>query len=236
LRKVRSAESFVLEVKTTSLPDYYAARAPEYERIYHKPERQADLAELRSIISKTFARKAVLEIACGTGYWTQILSECAAAITALDLTAEVLEIARTKTFHCPVRFLQADAYKLPHLPPMTGCLAAFWWSHIPKNRITTFLKGLHATLPEGATVLFIDNRYVEGSSTPISRVDAEGNSYQARTLNDGSAHEVLKNFPAEDELLRTVAPFGTGASVQLLKYFWTLHYRAAPRRAPSAQI
>ena len=30
-----------------ALADYYAKRAPEYERIYKKPERQADLRTLR---------------------------------------------------------------------------------------------------------------------------------------------------------------------------------------------
>jgi hypothetical protein len=33
------------------------------------------------------------------------------------------------------------------------------------------------------------------SNTPISRRDADGNTYQRRTLDDGSVHEVLKNFP-----------------------------------------
>ena len=38
-----------------SLADYYARRAAEYERIYAKPERQADLAALRSRIAGLFA-------------------------------------------------------------------------------------------------------------------------------------------------------------------------------------
>ena len=31
----------------TGLQDYYAARAAEYDRVYEKPERQADLRTLR---------------------------------------------------------------------------------------------------------------------------------------------------------------------------------------------
>ena len=46
----------------------------------------------------------------------------------------------------------------------------------------------------------LDNNYVIGSSTPISRTDANGNTYQARPLQDGSTHEVLKNFPSQAEL------------------------------------
>ena len=52
------------------LAAYYAQRAAEYERIYAKPERQADLAALRARFGKLFKGKRVLELACGTGYWT----------------------------------------------------------------------------------------------------------------------------------------------------------------------
>ena len=47
-----------------SLIDYYAARVAEYERIYAKPERQADLAELRTVVAAFFKDSHVLEIAC----------------------------------------------------------------------------------------------------------------------------------------------------------------------------
>jgi hypothetical protein len=55
-------------------------------------------------------------------------------------------------------------------------------------------------------VVFLDNRFVPGSSTPIAESDAEGNTYQVRTLADGSTHRVLKNFPDRDALMAIVAP------------------------------
>ena len=63
-----------------------------------------------------------------------------------------------------------------------------------------FLNVLHARLEPGALVVFTDNRYVEGSSLPITREDADGNTYQERRLRDGTEYEVLKNFPEEAEL------------------------------------
>lgn len=41
---------------------------------------------------------------------------------------------------------------------------------------------------------------------PISERDTDGNTYQTRTLNDGSLHRVLKNFPSADEVVGLVAP------------------------------
>jgi demethylmenaquinone methyltransferase/2-methoxy-6-polyprenyl-1,4-benzoquinol methylase len=67
-----------------SMVSYYAERAAEYERIYHKPERQADLRQLRSFVERTFADADVFELACGTGYWTEILSRTAALVVATD--------------------------------------------------------------------------------------------------------------------------------------------------------
>ena len=83
-----------------SLIDYYAKRANEYERIYQKPERQNDLEILRNLFRKILAGKNVLEIACGTGYWTQVISQTANSITATDINEEVLQIARTKIYGC----------------------------------------------------------------------------------------------------------------------------------------
>ena len=75
------------------LGEYYAERAAEYDEVYRKPERQEDLAKLRQLLPPLVAGKRVLEVAAGTGYWTQVLANSAAAITATDLNAETIAIA-----------------------------------------------------------------------------------------------------------------------------------------------
>jgi demethylmenaquinone methyltransferase/2-methoxy-6-polyprenyl-1,4-benzoquinol methylase len=74
-------------------------------------------------------------------------------------------------------------------------------------------------------MVFMDNRFVAGSSTPINRRDAEGNTYQVRRLEDGSEHEVLKNFPTESEVREVLADRATGFSWTELPYYWFLTYR-----------
>ena len=70
-------------------------------------------------------------------------------------------------------------------------------------------------------MIFFDNQYVEGSNLPVIRTDDEGNTYQERALPDGSRHEVLKNFPSDDELRAAV---GMTASIRRFDYFWYLEY------------
>jgi demethylmenaquinone methyltransferase/2-methoxy-6-polyprenyl-1,4-benzoquinol methylase len=210
------------------LADYYARRAPEYERFYDKPERQADLALLRQRVAGLCAGRKVLEVACGTGWWTEVLAQAAAQVTGLDVNEEVLQIARAKPLPTGrVEFLRADAYALPDFGRRHDMLfASFWWSHVPLARLDEFLDGCVRAAAPGALLVFLDGRYVEGSSTPLARQDADGNTYQVRKLEDGSVHEVLKNYPAQSELMRRAARVGREANVELLPYHWLLTVRA----------
>lgn len=213
-----------------NLAAFYARRAAEYERIYAKPERQADLASLRTRIAALFAGRSVLEVACGTGYWTAVIAPQAKAITAIDAVEETLAIARSKPYPADrVEFMQGDAYALPDSGRRHDALfAGFWWSHVPLARLDAFLAGAARAVAPGAVVAFLENRYVEGSSTPLSRRDAEGNTYQTRKLDDGSTHEVLKNFPADRELVARASRYGQQVSVEWLEYYWLLTYRTKP--------
>lgn len=210
------------------LADYYARRAREYERFYDKPERQADLTVLRERLARLLEGRGVLEVACGTGYWTAAIAPHARAVTALDINEEVLALARERPLPAgKVEFLRADAYALPDLGRRHDALfAGFWWSHVPRARLDAFLQGCVRAAAPGAMLAFLDGRFVEGSSTPIVRTDAEGNRYQTRRLDDGSVHEVMKNYPAESELIQRASRSGWGAHVELLPYHWLLTFWA----------
>jgi ubiquinone/menaquinone biosynthesis C-methylase UbiE len=213
-----------------ALKGYYAARAREYERIYAKPERQADLRRLEAVLPTLFAGRRVLEIACGTGYWTQFLAGEALSIVAVDANPETLAVAAEKSYPAGrVSFRVADAYALPDaLGLFDAAFAGFWWSHVPRGERARFLAALDRRLVPGARVALLDNRFVEGSSTPIAHRDADGNTYQRRRLDDGSEHTVLKNFPAEDELRADVSDFGRNLRYTEFQYYWLFAYEKRP--------
>jgi demethylmenaquinone methyltransferase/2-methoxy-6-polyprenyl-1,4-benzoquinol methylase len=141
---------------------------------------------------------------------------------------EVLAIARAKRYPAGrVQFARADCYAPPEFGRRHDALfAGFWWSHVPLARLDAFLAAAAAAVAPGALLVYLDNRYVAGSSTPATRRDAEGNGYQLRTLDDGSTHEVLKNFPDEHQLIARTVKTGWGAHVELFEHYWLLSYWA----------
>jgi SAM-dependent methyltransferase len=205
---------------------YYARRAQEYERIYERPERQAELTRLKRAIEETFAGCHVLDIACGTGYFSQCAAHRALSLSGIDANEETLAIARAKQMP-NARFDIGDAYAIPRSDRRYGGgLITFWWSHVPRQRLAEFLAGVQGALAPGAPVLVVDNLYVQGNSTPVSHTDPEGNTYQERRLRSGERYEVMKNFPASAELEAWGARFGTEVAVTSLTYFWMLQYRS----------
>jgi len=209
------------------LVDYYRRRAAEYEAIYARPERQHDLSLLKKMIPGKLVGKTVLEIACGTGYWTQEIARAAKRVLATDVAEEPMRIAQAKSFPAgKVAFQNADAYALGEaLGRFDAAFAGFWWSHVPRERIAEFLGSLHARLEPGSRAVLLDNLYVEGSSTAVSDIDAAGNTYQLRRLGDGSRLRVLKNFVSEAELGAQLAPYAAEFRYEPLEYYWLAEYR-----------
>jgi demethylmenaquinone methyltransferase/2-methoxy-6-polyprenyl-1,4-benzoquinol methylase len=204
---------------------YYAARACEYDQIYLKPERQSDLRAIEQWLPAVFAGARVLEVACGTGYWTRFIAAAAAGVLAVDAAPETLDIARQRVPAGKVRLLVGDAYALAASEPKCDAgFAGFWFSHVPKSRVREFLAGFNAALAPGARVVLLDNLFVAGSSSPISERDGEGNTYQARRLGDGTAHRVLKNFPSEGELRVLAEGLATDIAYKSWSYYWALTY------------
>ena len=206
---------------------YYAERAQEFERIYEKPERQEQLGELKRLVRDTLAGRRVIEPACGTGYWTAVAAEAAAHVTAFDVNDSVLALAQGKGLEPRrVKFLLWDAYEPPAFAErFDAALVAFWWSHMPRKRVGGFLERLHAFLEPGAVVLCLDNTFVPGESTPITRVDGDGNTFQTRRLENGHQFDVLKNYPTEEAMRVAIGPVADNVEVKWLRHYWALSYR-----------
>ena len=80
----------------TGNENYYRHWAPTYDEVYTRPERQGDLLAVRTRLTDWFAGKHVLEVAAGTGWWTSVLGDTAASVTATDVNEATLDVARAR--------------------------------------------------------------------------------------------------------------------------------------------
>jgi SAM-dependent methyltransferase len=206
------------------LAAYYAARAGTYEQeVYGRPERQADLAVLKERVRETVRDQRVLEIACGTGYWTGLLAQSAAAVLATEINPAMIEVAQAKALPVDkVGFALADAFDLQIEGTFPVCFAAFWWSHVKRQDQADFLAQLRSQLGKDTLLILIDDVYVEADNEPIARTDLEGNTYQIHTLANGGRHEVLKNFPTDSALRKKMGPHVKDIRIARLEHYWML--------------
>ena len=187
--------------------DYYNKRLQEYETVYTKPERQADLNALLSRLQTDVSRRGVLELACGTGWWTERLAAHAASWIATDADTGALDIVQRKAIQGLSTTTTLNAYQPSVSAPVDCVFAAHWYSHLRLDERSIFFRSVHDCLKPGGRLIMLDNNFVSGSSTEISRTDIEGNTYQTRKLKDGSLHEVLKNFPDHQQLAASAKPY-----------------------------
>jgi demethylmenaquinone methyltransferase/2-methoxy-6-polyprenyl-1,4-benzoquinol methylase len=205
------------------MQQYYRARATEYDLFYEVPDRFGELAWLSNWLVERTTGRSILEVAAGTGYWTKVAAQVAKSITATDCNPETLEIAANRQLGPHVSLRTADAYSLPHFTAEFDIgMAHMWWSHVERQKLKSFFSHFASRLCPRATLLVIDQFYVEGLSNPVSREDSWGNQYTVRYLSDGSSYEIIKNFPRPGEPEESVEDLCTDISVVRLRHFWAL--------------
>ncbi len=205
---------------------YYGRRAPEYDDIYRRrdPARREEQRRLAAAMREALAGRRVLEVACGTGYWTAKVAPAVRALTGVDASEEMLALARRRRLLRRVAFVAGDAWELGAVPGrFDGGLAAFWLSHVPRARLGEFLDGFHARLEPRAAVVLADNTFVPGVGGELVR-GAGADTYKLRLLADGSEHRVLKNYLSDAELTELLAPRSRGLTIERGAAFWWARY------------
>lgn len=96
----------IREVTDEALADqirYYRRRAGEYDLTAYG-DVDAARARMAQLVAEMQPAGRVLEIACGTGLWTEALARSAETVTAIDAAPEAIEIARARVRSANVTF------------------------------------------------------------------------------------------------------------------------------------
>lgn len=190
------------------------------------PRFRGDLDRLRDWVTRHVKGRTVLEVAAGTGYWTQVCSRSAARVVATDYNAATLVVAATRRLGPKVSFVEADAFSLPRFKTKFDVgLACLWWSHLRRQERQKFVAHFLSRLAPGAKLLLIDEVHRKEIANPLTRRDRFGDRYELRIAPDGVIYEIVKNFPEGDCLEQSLSEFCDGVRVRRLRHFWALSAR-----------
>jgi SAM-dependent methyltransferase len=206
---------------------YYASSTQAADAALSRAERANDLSKMRDRIAQLVRGQAVLELACGTGYWTEVIAATAERVLATDILDEMIERAQRRRLpEGKVAFRRVDGLDLPEDLGAFSCVfIGFWWSHLKRDEQDALVGQLRARLGHDVTLILLDDAYVEGSSTTIARTDAQGNTYEIVAAPDGERFELPKNYPADSALRKRLGGDVREIRIERLTYYWLLTCR-----------
>jgi SAM-dependent methyltransferase len=187
---------------------YYQARAPEYDATSWV-DLEASRPRIERVLDHLQPRGRAVELACGTGAWTQPLAARVDQLIAVDTSPEAIAIARSRTSPA-VSFETGDAFGWTPAHPVDTVFFGFWLSHVPTNRLAAFFAHLGSMLRDGGRVLFVDEH--PAHANPDARPQP-GSEVAVRRLRDGTEHRLVKVELDPDQLVAELAQLGWSAEV-----------------------
>ena len=224
---------------------YYRERAPEYDDWWFRRGGYAldsetaarwfaDVRELEAALEAFGPRGDVLELAAGTGIWTQRLLRHADRVTAVDAVPEVLEVNRARTGGA-AEYVLADVFEWEPPREFDVCFFGFWHSHVPSRHFDAFWQLVGRALKPEGRVFLVDNARLGDSRHLVSSTG----EVARRRLSDGREFDIVKRFWEPAELERAVAAVGWRLSVRTTAngYFISASgAKARGRRARASRV
>jgi SAM-dependent methyltransferase len=188
---------------------YYDLYAPHYLRAMPAHEAGPAVLELpdaTAVVDELRPAGAVLELACGSGVFTERLARRAETVTAVDASDAMLSRNRAEVARPNVRYVQADLFAWR--PDRTYDLVffGFWLSHVPPARFDAFWALVRSCAADGGRVAFVDEDDLGAYRDDVRMVD--GVPLAPRPLPDGRTFDIVKLYWHPDDLAARLAGLG----------------------------
>lgn len=234
---------------------YYRARASEYDEWFLRqgrydrgPEENARWHTEAGQVAGALDRfldglprgACALELAGGTGLWTERLAQRVARLTVVDAAPEALALNRDRLSGRLGGRLDAGAERAERVEYVTSDLFdwrparrydavffGFWLSHVPPERFAAFWALVRDALTPRGRVFVVDSLYEPRSTARDHRLDGPGATTVRRSLNDGRAYRIVKVFYTPERLTDALAPLGWRSTLAATPTYF-LYGEAAP--------
>jgi 2-polyprenyl-3-methyl-5-hydroxy-6-metoxy-1,4-benzoquinol methylase len=204
---------------------YYQARAAEYDEWFlregrydrgaeHRARWFREAAIVEAALEKALPSGEVLELACGTGLWTQHLVKQHSRVVAIDASAEAIAINRRRVDSDVVEYIVADLFDwTPPAGRFDAVFFGFWLSHVPPGHFDAFWATVRTALKPDGRVFFVDS-LLEQTSTARDHDQLDESGKVRRRLNDGREFSVVKVFYEPALLEQRLADCGWNGRVR----------------------
>jgi SAM-dependent methyltransferase len=205
---------------------YYDARAAEYDRMLEEHGRyEADsldpttsdpdtteLARVEEALKAFGAEGDVLEMACGTGWWTQRLALTARSVTAIDSSAQMLELSRKRVVAGNVSWLEANVFDWSPDRQYDVVFFAFFLSHVPPDLFDGLWTTIAASLKRDGRVFFLDE-FAWDRADEYEQPTGDDRGTTIRHLEDGREYRMIKVYYAPKMVQQRLEGLGWRAMV-----------------------
>ena len=223
---------------------YYRARAQEYDEWFLRQGRYdrgpefrrqwfREIDEIAAALASLTQGVDVLELAGGTGLWTQRLAASGCSILAVDASPETIAINRERVKSPNVEYQIADIFTWTPTSTFDVVFFSFWLSHVPAERFDAFWELVHAALRPGGHAFFIDSLF-ETTSVAHNHDIPDRSGVSRRKLNDGREFDIVKVFHEPAELERRLVERGWSGWVRPTETFFLYGSMTFSRDQPFA--
>ena len=217
--------------------DYYRARANEYDEWFYRrgrydrgPESNArwfaEADEVFAALDALGIAGDVLELAAGTGIWTERFVPTASSITVVDASPEMMAINRARVASERISYVQADLFTWQPTRTYDAVCFCFWISHVPTERLDAFLKTVAKALRPGGKLFFVDGRRELTSTAVDHQLPEADTQLMMRKLNDGREFEIVKNYYDPVKLAARLVATGLDVMVRETQTYFIYGYGA----------
>jgi ubiquinone/menaquinone biosynthesis C-methylase UbiE len=220
--------------------NYYRARANEYEEWFYRRGRYdlgqeanarwfAEANQVFTILDALKIEGHILELAPGTGIWTERFLRTASSITAVDASPEMIAINRARVGSDRVSYLQADLFLWQPTIRYDAVCFCFWLSHVPIERLDIFLSNVAMALRPGGRVFFVDSHRETSGTTIEHQLSEKHVQVERRKLNDGREFNIVKNYYEPVSLASRFASSGFDIAVRETETYFLYGYGTLER-------